>query len=184
MGLVQQKLFFLPPTGVIENVNDPVEGDLIVTGDFLKSDTLSINSDDNFDEDGFGDFQYHWFRNGAEITGAQDATYTLTQSDVGSYITAGVSYIDSYGNRSIISNICNSAVQNKNDSPTGIPEITEVSKVGNTLSVDTSALSDLDGLGQFSYQWFSGAEAIDGAVYHLLEKGKCGGRNQRESVTR
>ena len=45
-------------TGVIENVNDPVEGDLIVTGDFMQSDTLSINSNDLTDEDGLGSFQY------------------------------------------------------------------------------------------------------------------------------
>ena len=164
-------------TGVIENVNDPVDGDLIVTGDFMQSDTLSINSDDLTDEDGLGSFQYQWFRNGAEITGAQDATYKLTQNDVGKYITAGVSYVDPYGNHeNVISNNANPAVQNKNDSPIGIPEITGFAKVGNTLSVDTSALSDLDGLGQFAFQWFSGAEAIDGAVYHdyTLERGSVG----------
>lgn len=42
--------------------------------------------------------------------------------------------------------------------------------------MDTSALSDLDGLGQFAFKWFSGAEAIDDAVYHdyTLERGSVG----------
>ncbi|HGG59695.1 MAG TPA: BspA family leucine-rich repeat surface protein, partial [Gammaproteobacteria bacterium] len=51
-----------------------------------------------------------------------------------------------------------------NDAPTGQPAITGVTQVGETLAVDTSSVSDPDGLGAFSYQWLRDGAEISGAT--------------------
>jgi hypothetical protein len=51
-----------------------------------------------------------------------------------------------------------------NRSPTGAPLITGSPSKGQTLSVDTSGISDLDGLGAFSYQWLRDGATIQSAT--------------------
>ena len=51
-----------------------------------------------------------------------------------------------------------------NSDPTGSPAITGTAQEGQTLTADTSGISDADGLGAFSYQWQSGWVDIPGAT--------------------
>ena len=51
-----------------------------------------------------------------------------------------------------------------NDAPTGIPTISGTPTEDQTLTADTSAISDADGLGAFSYQWQRDGVAIGGAT--------------------
>ena len=56
-----------------------------------------------------------------------------------------------------------------NSDPTGSPAITGTAQEGQTLTADTSGISDADGLGAFSYQWQSGWVDIPGATsFHLF----------------
>jgi hypothetical protein len=52
-----------------------------------------------------------------------------------------------------VSNTFNLAVANTNDAPTGVPTITGTATEDQVLTLNTSAISDADGLGEFSYQW-------------------------------
>jgi len=51
-----------------------------------------------------------------------------------------------------------------NDAPVGLPTITGTVTEDQTLTADTSGISDIDGLGAFSYQWLHDGNAIDGAT--------------------
>ena len=52
-----------------------------------------------------------------------------------------------------------------NNPPTGLPTITGTPQVGQTLTANTSAIADADGLGAFSYQWIRGTTTdISGAT--------------------
>ena len=57
--------------------------------------------------------------------------------------------------------------------PTGLPVINGTPALGRELTVDTSSLSDADGLGTFSYQWIADGTDISGAnseIYTLTEE--------------
>ena len=51
-----------------------------------------------------------------------------------------------------------------NDAPAGLPVITGAVTEDQTLTADTSGISDTDGLGTFSYQWLRNGAAISGAT--------------------
>ncbi|MDL1983033.1 MAG: DUF4347 domain-containing protein, partial [Deltaproteobacteria bacterium] len=51
-----------------------------------------------------------------------------------------------------------------NDAPVGLPTITGTVTEDQTLTADTSGISDIDGLGAFSYQWLHDGNAIGGAT--------------------
>ena len=53
----------------------------------------------------------------------------------------------------------------------GIPKIVGEWKVGKTLSVDVSDITDEDGIGNFNYQWLRDEVEIEGetsSTYYLL----------------
>jgi len=50
----------------------------------------------------------------------------------------------------------------ENSEPTGTVEIAGEPQIGQTLSAITETIADLDGLGEFSYQWLRDGSAIDG----------------------
>ena len=57
-----------------------------------------------------------------------------------------------------------SAVINVNDIPVGVPVITGIVTEDQVLTVNTTGITDADGLGVFSYQWTRGGVAIAGAT--------------------
>lgn len=58
-----------------------------------------------------------------------------------------------------------------NNEPTGLPTIHGEARVGGTLSVDTSLIGDLDGLGTFTYQWLRDGVPISGQTESSLTLG-------------
>ena len=60
-------------------------------------------------------------------------------------------------------------VTNTNDAPTGLPTISGTATQGATLTAVTSAISDADGLGSFSYQWQADTVDVSGATDTSLE---------------
>ena len=68
----------------------------------------------------------------------------------------------------------NQGAAEPNTAPTGLPDITGTPQVGETLTADTSAIDDADGLDnvEYEYQWIAGGTDIDGATdsaYELTE---------------
>ncbi|MCP4485973.1 MAG: hypothetical protein GY820_01390, partial [Gammaproteobacteria bacterium] len=63
-----------------------------------------------------------------------------------------------------------------NTEPVGLPSIDGIATQGETLSANTTGISDADGLGVFSYQWQADGVDIAGAnaVSHTLTQGEVG----------
>ena len=133
-------------------------------GEALTADTSPID-----DEDGLTNatFEYQWIAGGADIDGATGSSYLLTSSEQGQTIQVRVTFTDDAGNAESLTSAATVAVAPKpNSEPTGLPAITGTPQVGETLTADTSAIDDEDGLtnATFEYQWIAGGSDIDGAT--------------------
>jgi len=148
----------------VVNVNDPATGSLYVSGTPAQGETLTADTSAISDEDGFSTLSYQWYRDGELITGEVSSELTLTQADVGSAISADISYVDGSGTTETFESASTAVVTNTNDEPTGLPVITGTFSQDRELSVDTSGIADADGLGDFSYQWNRDGDAIEGAT--------------------
>ena len=78
-------------------VNDPVTGNLLITGKPLEGETLSVDASNLRDRDGLGSFSYQWLNDDTPIEGATAVNYVLTESDVGGSISVVVRYRDGSG---------------------------------------------------------------------------------------
>ena len=96
-----------------------------------------------------------------EETGALSGTPTNTHVGITADIVISVS--DGVARASL--DAFDLEVTNTNDAPTGLPTITGTPTQGGTLTVDTTAISDADGVdtNTFTYQWLGAGVAIDGA---------------------
>ncbi len=156
-------------TAAVENVNDLTTGEVIITGTAREDKTLTANTSALMDEDGLGAFSYQWQADGTDIMGATNSTFTLTQAQVGKTITVEVSYTDAFGTvEPVITSDPTVAVENVNDLTTGVVTITGTAREDQTLTANTSALADEDGVGSFTYQWQADNVAISGETDNTL----------------
>lgn len=156
----------------ITPVNDAPTGRVTITGTAREDQTLIASSAMLADADGLGAFSYQWLRGGLAISGATGSGYRLGQGDVGKAISVRVSYVDGGGTRETVISAATAAVANVNDPGTGRPVVSGAASYGSTLTANTSALRDEDGLGSFSYQWLRNGAVIAGAIaasYRLVE---------------
>lgn len=155
-------------TAAVANVNDAVTGNVVITAPvgetFRQGILLTANAAALADLDGLGAFQYQWKANGVNIVGANNATYLLTQADVGKAISVVVSYIDGYGTAESKTSTNAPVIANVNDAPTGNVVIEGVAAINQLLTANTATIADLDGLGAFSYQWKANGIDINGAT--------------------
>ena len=162
-------------TASVANINDAPVGVPVITGTVTEDQTLTADTTGISDADGLGSFSYQWLRNGVAITGATNAAYTLGDADVGTQISVQVSYTDAQGTgEGPLTSAQTAAVVNLNDAPVGLPVITGTVTEDQTLTADTTGISDADGLGGFSYQWLRNGVAITGATNAALYPGRCG----------
>ena len=157
--------------GPVTNVNDPVSGQPVITGTPTEDQTLTADTSGISDADGLGAFSYQWYRDGVAITGETASTLTLGDTDVGANITVEVSYTDGQGTAESTTSVAVGPVTNVNDPVAGQPVITGTPTEDQTLTADTSGISDADGLGAFSYQWYRDGVAITGETAGTLTLG-------------
>ena len=120
-------------------------------GQTLTADTSGIEDEDGIDD---VEFSYQWLADDTDIDGANDATYTLVFADQGKTIKVKVSFTDDAENEETLTSAGTEAVAAKaNTAPTGLPTITGAPQVGVTLTADTSAIDDEDGLEDVSYSY-------------------------------
>ena len=151
-------------TASVANINDAPVGVPMITGTVTEDQTLTADTTGISDADGLGSFSYQWLRNGAVIVGATSSTYTLADADVGNQISVQVSYTDGQSTPETLTSAQTAAVVNLNDAPVGLPIITGTVTEDQTLTADTSGISDADGLGAFSYQWLRNGAVIVSAT--------------------
>jgi hypothetical protein len=159
-------------TAVISNTNDAPTGVPVITGTFSQDRELSVDTSSIADADGPGEFSYQWNRDGAAIEGATAANYTLTEVDVGANISITVSYTDGHGAAESVVSAETSDIAKANDAPTGSLVISGTAAEGGTLTLDTSSIADVDGVGAFSYVWMKDGAVLvgeTGATYTLAQ---------------
>ena len=137
-------------------------------GETLTADTSGIADADGLDNVSYG---YQWIRNdGSTDTDIQDATgssYTLVDADEGKTIKVEVSFTDDGGNDESLTSTATGEVEPRPNSPaSGAPAITGTAQVGETLTADTSAIADANGLtnATFRYQWVHNNGTSDTAI--------------------
>jgi len=149
--------------GPVINLNDAPVGLPTIDGNPTQGQALSANTGGISDADGLGTFNYQWRANNIDISGANNVNYTLTQAEVGSTITVVASYTDAGGTAESLPSAGMGPVTNSNDAPVGLPIIDGNPVTGELLVVDTTDISDDDGLGTFEYQWSADGTDIGGA---------------------
>jgi hypothetical protein len=143
-------------TSTILPANGPHTGAVTITGTVTEDQVLTANTSALADPAGLGAFHYQWQRNsggGFVNVGADQATYTLGDADVGASIRVTVSFTDGQGVLESETSAGTASVANVNDLPTGAVTITGTVAEDQVLTANTSALADADGLGALHYQW-------------------------------
>ena len=154
-----------------EAVNTPATGAPTISGTAQVGETLTANTSGIADADGLDNvtFTYQWRADDTTIQGATNATYTLVEADEGKSIKVQVRFTDNAGHDETLTSTATAAVTpapTPNNPATGAPAITGTAQVGETLTANTSGISDADGLENvsFSYQWLADDAAIAGAT--------------------
>ena len=151
--------------------NSPATGAPTISGTAQVGETLTANTSGIADADGLANatFSYQWLADDSDISGATNATYTLTDSEESKAITVQVSFTDNADNEETLTSAATEAVAaapQSNSPATGTPTISGTAQVGETLTADTSGIADADGLANatFSYQWLADDAEIAGAT--------------------
>ena len=147
------------PTGeVAAKPNIQATGQPTISGTVRVGETLTADVTGIADEDGLDNvvFSYQWMADDTNIQDATGSSYTLVSDDESRTITVTVSFTDAEGNpETLTSDPTGEVAAKPNIQATGLPTISGMAQVGETLTADTSGIDDEDGLNQvvFSYQW-------------------------------
>ena len=138
----------------------PASNDGVETGSFvaIEDDPLIIDASSVVDGDGVGSMQVQWqiSEDGAiwsNLSGEIRQSFTPRERHVGRRLRVQLSYVDGQGNLETILSPASTPVQNVNDKPNGAPQLVGAAREEDALVVDTSMISDDDGLGNFSIIW-------------------------------
>ncbi|MGB1871706.1 MAG: hypothetical protein ACPHQ8_03695 [Candidatus Puniceispirillaceae bacterium] len=132
----------------------------VETGSFIaiEDDPLIIDASSVVDGDGVGSMQVQWQISSdgtawSNLSGEIRQSFTPRERHVGKLLRVQLSYVDGQGNLETILSPPSSPVQNVNDKPNGAPQLVGAAREEDALVVDTSMISDDDGLGNFSIIW-------------------------------
>ena len=168
-----ESLTSVATVAVAAKPNSEPTGLLTISGTAQVGQKLTADTSGITDADGLTNvsYSYQWIRNDgtndAHIGGQTGSTYTLTDEDVGKSIKVRVSFTDDAGNEETLTSAATAAVAARPNTPaTGLPTISGTAQAGKTLTADTSAIADEDGLtnATFTYRWLADDANIDGAI--------------------
>ena len=156
--------------------NAPASGAPVIDGTAQVGESLTADATGIEDDNGLNrvQFRLQWVSNDGsadtDIASATDSTYTLAPNDEGKTIKVRVSFTDRGGYAESLTGVgtelvTSSAQANpaptpepaQNSPATGAPTISGTPQVGQTLTSDTSGISDSDGLTNvtYGYQWIA-----------------------------
>ena len=160
-----ETLTSLATVAVAARPNTPATGSPTISGTVQEGETLTADTSGISDADGLDNvvFSYQWVRSDGttdtDITGATGSTYTLVSADQGKTVKVRVSFTDDASNSETRTSASTASVAARPNTPaTGTPTISGTAGVGETLTVDTSGISDADGLDNVSLQLPVGEE--------------------------
>ena len=148
------------PTGAVQNSNDLPQGLPIISGSSVEDNTIKIDVSGISDEDGVGQFTYQWERSSDaarwtpyQTNSSNPALLRLNQPEVGFAYRAIVSYVDGFGTNETLVTPATNMVQNIDDPVEGEVMVVGQSRKGQRLQIDTSNLSDDDGIANVRSTW-------------------------------
>ena len=163
--------------------NSPATGAPAVSGVAQVGETLTADTSGIVDADGLENvtqnylwginkgliigavYGYQWLADDAEIEDATGSTYILVDGDEGKAVKVRVSFTDDGGHRETLTSAATAAVTQPNTPATGLPTVSGKARVGETLTVDTSGISDENGLDDatFTHRWITDDSVVVGA---------------------
>ena len=96
----------------VPTANSPASGAPTISGTAQVGETLTADPSGIGDEDGLDNvsFSYQWMADDADISGATNASYTLTSSDEGKTVKVTVTFTDDAGNEESVTSAATDAV--------------------------------------------------------------------------
>ena len=162
--------------------NSPATGAPAISGVAQVGETLTADTSGIVDADGLENvtqnylwginkgliigavYGYQWLADEAKIEDATGSTYILADGDEGKAVKVRVSFTDDGGHRETLTSSATAAVTQPNTPAIGLPTVSGKARVGETLTVDTSGISDENGLDDatFTHQWITDDSVVVG----------------------
>jgi len=136
----------------------------------VEDEPLIVDLSSVVDSDGMGSVGVQWqiSTNGKSWTNISRATsqsFTPREIHVGKKLRVVISYVDGQGNLETLVSPPSTSVKNVNDKPTGAARLIGASIEDSALVVDTSSISDEDGIGGFEISWQRSSSKSDWEAY-------------------
>ena len=132
----------------------------------IEDEPLIIDVSGISDSDGVGKIYVQWQKETKDgrwidIFGATQQSFTPRQVHVGQVLRVQITFLDKQGNLETLFSSASDPVQNVNDKPKGGPVLVGQSKEDASLIVDTSSVSDEDGIGEMQVIWQRSKQGSD-----------------------
>ena len=132
----------------------------------IEDEPLIIDVSGISDSDGVGKIYVQWQKEKKDgrwidIFGATQQSFTPRQVHVGQILRVQITFLDKQGNLETLFSSASDPVQNVNDKPKGGPVLVGKSKEDASLIVDTSSVSDEDGIGEMQVIWQRSKQGSD-----------------------
>jgi hypothetical protein len=119
-----REVLYTSPSETIDNLDDPVQGEVTIIGEPKEGITLRALSDSLSDEDGIASISISWEtskdgRNWIGLNSLSGPILPLNQSLVGSQIRARVAVVDNFGIETNLYSQATRTVENVNNKPSG-----------------------------------------------------------------
>lgn len=140
--------------GATNTTNEDEDGGFVA----IEDDPLIVDATAIMDDDGMGEVSVQWqmlSKDGGwmNLTGATQQSFTPRQIHVGHRLRVVITYVDGQGNLETLISPSSTEVKNVNDKPTGAPILLGNPFEEDALVVDTSTISDEDGIGSYEVIW-------------------------------
>ena len=119
-----REVLYTSPSETIDNLDDPVQGEVTIIGEPKEGVTLRALSDSLSDEDGIASISISWEtskdgRNWVVLNSLSGPVLPLKQNLVGSQIRARVAVVDNFGIETNLYSQATRTVENVNNKPSG-----------------------------------------------------------------
>ncbi len=163
------------------NSSTQTETDNVSSSAFLavEDEPLIIDVSGISDSDGVGKIYVQWQKESKDgrwidIFGASQQSFTPRQEHVGLVLRVQITFLDHQGNLETLYSAPSDPVINVNDKPKGGPVLVGIAREDASFMVDTSTVSDEDGIGEMQVIWQrskqgSSWEAFPSAVGEVLK---------------
>ncbi len=119
-----REVLYTSPSETIDNVDDPVQGEVTIIGEPKEGITLRALSNSLSDEDGIASISISWEtsrdgRNWIGVNSLSGPVLSLNQALVGSQVRARVAVVDNFGIETNLYSQATRTVENVNNKPSG-----------------------------------------------------------------